>query len=826
MVVVVNMLLVFLEPPSSTFLLNDCEASSTSQQESACWGVQNKMQESRFVEGSFTPNFAAFLLEMFCCAIYAVDIFVLLRFYGLKPVLRMRHKWVSLKVVVVPVLAINAVLSFAIPVIPHFARLLRPVLFISRFRNARKIFSSLVRSTVKIGMAALLLVFWIVIGGILVFVLFSGIDSHWVTVTRYAKLSDPSAQMLSPPPFSSGAMRDCSSGGCTKLAPFNWGVPLVGIEEHQALVIKPADLLPVGLAAFAEVASNFTGIVPGVFVDRFLVHLNGADHCTPCILYGSIEEQPVKCSTPTYQRKTCSVFKKNCFNYFPSLYESMIKMFTLITTANYPDVMMPAYDCHWVYGIVFVVWEAIGLYFIMSLLLAVAYNQFQNRTALKLTSQMRKRSLGLQRAFDLLAVRAHSKKVLSVPRVSSLSSFTNYGGDASSAPAAAIADATSLNDATTAAATAAATAAPSKMLTMASWLELLAVMRPAMDPECARLLFCSAFVAEIEAHEQSERAADAAEAIIGRRGSIGEDGGAQTAAAVAAAEWEHVAKISRIPSRSLIMEDKSIWIQELGLAIDFESFEAIVPLVELKIKHDKSGARMDNDAAQQSDDEAASAGLVLSIARSESAMMGHCNDAAHSRTRCAPCARCASSIAQCMRNWDYALARLRATRGGQCATAFVRNPWLQFVLDLVVAANTVCILMELTFEQSFGSEESAAGWWSATLETGFLAFYCIELSAKMLILGARRFFDEGFFNHLDFVTVIIGIIGTIVSFIVRHATSAGGAGALNVLLKLPRLLRLVRIIRLLKLFDDIVYTFAKIVSPVCRYVLVLVIVCV
>ena len=92
MVVVVNMLLVFLEPPSSTFLLNDCEASSTSQQESACWGVQNKMQESRFVEGSFTPNFAAFLLEMFCCAIYAVDIFVLLRFYGLKPVLRMANR--------------------------------------------------------------------------------------------------------------------------------------------------------------------------------------------------------------------------------------------------------------------------------------------------------------------------------------------------------------------------------------------------------------------------------------------------------------------------------------------------------------------------------------------------------------------------------------------------------------------------------------------------------------------------------------------------------------------------------------------------------------
>ena len=197
MVVVINMMLVFLEPPSSTWLLNDCSASSTSEEESACWMEHNKMAKSRWVSGSFSPNFAAYLLEIFCCAIYTVDIAVLLRFYGVAPVLKWRHKWVAMKLVVVPILALNATLSFAIPVIPHFARLLRPVLFISRFRNARKIFSSLIRSTVKIGMAALLLVFWIVIGGILVFVLFSGIDSHWVTMTRYQLASDPTVQVSS-----------------------------------------------------------------------------------------------------------------------------------------------------------------------------------------------------------------------------------------------------------------------------------------------------------------------------------------------------------------------------------------------------------------------------------------------------------------------------------------------------------------------------------------------------------------------------------------------------------------------------------------------------
>jgi hypothetical protein len=98
MVVVINMLLVFLEPPSSTWILNDCSASSTSEEESACWMVQNKMEKSRFVSGSFSPNFAAYLLEIFCCAIYTIDIAVLLRFYGIAPVLKWRHKWVAMKV--------------------------------------------------------------------------------------------------------------------------------------------------------------------------------------------------------------------------------------------------------------------------------------------------------------------------------------------------------------------------------------------------------------------------------------------------------------------------------------------------------------------------------------------------------------------------------------------------------------------------------------------------------------------------------------------------------------------------------------------------------
>ena len=178
-------------------------------------------------------------------------------------------------------------------------------------------------------------------------------------MTRYQLARDPSVQMLSPPAFAPGEMRDCSLGGCTKLAEHNWGMPLVDSNEATPLVIDKLDLLPVGLAQFAGIPSNFTGTVAGILERKFLVHLNGARHCTACVMYGAQDAQPPKCSKPTYERSACSVFKKDCFNYFPNLYESIIKMFTLITTANYPDVMMPAYDCHWIYGLVFVVWDKI-----------------------------------------------------------------------------------------------------------------------------------------------------------------------------------------------------------------------------------------------------------------------------------------------------------------------------------------------------------------------------------------------------------------------------------------------------------------------------------
>jgi len=67
------------------------------------------------------------------------------------------------------------------------------------------------------------------------------------------------------------------------------------------------------------------------------------------------------------------------FNYFDSISAANYNMLILITTANFPDVMLPAYnDSYWIM-LFFVSYLLIGLYFLMSFLLANVFIRFKNR---------------------------------------------------------------------------------------------------------------------------------------------------------------------------------------------------------------------------------------------------------------------------------------------------------------------------------------------------------------------------------------------------------------------------------------------------------------
>ncbi len=98
----------------------------------------------------------------------------------------------------------------------------------------------------------------------------------------------------------------------------------------------------------------------------------------------------------------CSTFSHNCRDYFNTLFASMLQLFILLTTANYPDIMMPVYECEPLTALFFVVYILIGLYFLMSLILAVVYTHFSERTRTKFKKHRLKRQHSIDYGFVLL----------------------------------------------------------------------------------------------------------------------------------------------------------------------------------------------------------------------------------------------------------------------------------------------------------------------------------------------------------------------------------------------------------------------------------------
>lgn len=54
-------------------------------------------------------------------------------------------------------------------------------------------------------------------------------------------------------------------------------------------------------------------------------------------------------------------------------------MFILITTSNFPDVMLPAYAFRRIDVLFFVFYLVVGLFLLMNLLLAIFYSSYQEK---------------------------------------------------------------------------------------------------------------------------------------------------------------------------------------------------------------------------------------------------------------------------------------------------------------------------------------------------------------------------------------------------------------------------------------------------------------
>ncbi|XP_013888814.1 two pore segment channel 3 [Austrofundulus limnaeus] len=88
--------------------------------------------------------------------------------------------------------------------------------------------------------------------------------------------------------------------------------------------------------------------------------------------------------------------------YFTNYLEIVFELYVLVTTANSPDVMMPAYNSSTVFTIFFIVYILINTYIFMSVFLAVVYNNYKKYLKEEVRQLVRAKRHKMARAFAVL----------------------------------------------------------------------------------------------------------------------------------------------------------------------------------------------------------------------------------------------------------------------------------------------------------------------------------------------------------------------------------------------------------------------------------------
>ncbi|XP_028316526.1 two pore segment channel 3 isoform X1 [Gouania willdenowi] len=88
--------------------------------------------------------------------------------------------------------------------------------------------------------------------------------------------------------------------------------------------------------------------------------------------------------------------------YFTNYFEIVFELYVLVTTANSPDVMMPAYNSSFFFAIFFIFYILVNTYIFMSVFLAVVYNNYKKYLKEEIRQLVRVKRQKMVRAFSVL----------------------------------------------------------------------------------------------------------------------------------------------------------------------------------------------------------------------------------------------------------------------------------------------------------------------------------------------------------------------------------------------------------------------------------------
>lgn len=94
-------------------------------------------------------------------------------------------------------------------------------------------------------------------------------------------------------------------------------------------------------------------------------------------------------------------------NYFRDIFESFISIFVLQTTANYPDVTIPAVRASPMASLFFISFLMIQLYFIFNLNIATVFNNYKEELETKKLSLYIRKRIAMVAAFRMLDYENH-----------------------------------------------------------------------------------------------------------------------------------------------------------------------------------------------------------------------------------------------------------------------------------------------------------------------------------------------------------------------------------------------------------------------------------